>query len=171
MPNSSQFASAVAWMAFCSLVVGCNKVPMPSADGTAPLLSWHVENQSTGASTNIPGSGAVSAKPNETLRITLKADDPEGVKYIELSGGYTVDCRTGGAASNASGGYTTDKQTLGPDADGKVLTSIFLIKTITPDVTCPGGSTFVKTTVSLNGLGRNYFSGQTNETLIVNVSP
>jgi hypothetical protein len=144
---------------------------MPTSDSTVPLLSWHVENQSNGTSANISGSGAAAAKANETLRITLKADDPEGVKYIELRGGYTVDCRAGSAASNASGGYTTDAQTLGPDADGKVLTSIFLIKTITPDTACPGGSTFVKTTVSLNGVARNYFSGQANATLVINVSP
>jgi|SRR3972149_3582860 len=153
------------------LLTSCDKTTKPSSDATPPVLKWHIENQSTNVSTDIVGSGSFSAKQNETLRVTLKAEDSEGVSYIELGGGYVVSCQAGDAATNASGGYTTDVQTLAPDAQGNVLTLIFLIRTITPDVTCPGGLSFVKTIVSLNGTSRNYFSGETKSTLTLNITP
>jgi hypothetical protein len=171
MSRFSQYARIAACGIFIMHVIGCDKVTKPSSDSTPPTLTWRIENQSAGTDQSIVGNGTVAAKPNETLRITLKSDDPEGVSYIELGGGYVVNCQGSGVASNNSGGYGKDIQNLSPDTDNKVLTKIILVKTITPDTACPGGTSFVKTTVSLNGVGRNYFSGQTNAALGVNVAP
>jgi hypothetical protein len=155
-------------------VVACEKipkVPKPSSDSTPPTLKWHVENQTTNVATDVVGSGTVSGKVGNDFRVTLIANDPEGIANITLGGGYSRSCVSGGAAQNATGSYTKQDQSLAPDAQGNVLTQIFLIRSVSPDVTCSGGYTLKSYTVGLNGTGTNYFSGTTNGTLTITITP
>jgi len=171
MRNKSMLPLATVVTGCCITLIACTTVTPPSSDPTPPVLTWHIENQTTGASSSVTGSGSVAASVNDSIRITLKADDPQGIQLIELGGGYVTSCQAGDAASSASGSFGTDSQPLSPDAQGNVLTSIFLIKTVVPDVSCPGGSSWQSTSVSLNGLGRNYFSGTTTGTLAITYGP
>src|ERR1700760_4759245 len=71
---------------------GCDSVTAPTSDSSAPTLTWHVENRTTGTTQDITGSGKVMGAPGDDFRITLKAIDPEGIYKIDLNGGYTETC-------------------------------------------------------------------------------
>lgn len=150
---------------------GCEKVPKPSSDSTPPTLKWHVENRTTETATDVAGTGSVSGKKGDEFRVTLIANDPEGVHQITMGGGYTRSCISGGLGQAANGDYAGQVQNLNPDSDGNVLTQIFLIQSITPDVTCSGGFTWQNTKISLVGSGTNYFNGKTNGSLTITVTP
>jgi hypothetical protein len=149
----------------------CEKVPKPTSDSTPPTLNWHVENRTTSTASDYAGSGSVTGKKGDEFRVTLTAKDPEGIHKITMGGGYTRSCIDGNIGQSATGDYAGQTQTLNPDSDGKVLTSIFLINSYTPDVTCNGGFTWQGTTIGLNGSGENYFSGKTNGTLTISITP
>ena len=149
----------------------CQTVPKPTSDSTPPTLKWHVENRTNSTATDIVGSGTVSGKKGDDFRVTLLANDPEGIKKITMGGGYTRSCAGNGLGQTGNGDYAGQSQTLSPDAQGKVLTQIFLIQSISPDVTCSGGFTWQGTSIGLNGSGTNYFSGTTNGTLTISVTP
>lgn len=153
---------------------GCAKVPKPSADSTPPILRWHIENLSTNKDVDFTGSADYSAKPGDSLRITLKSEDPEGIRGIAWNGGFTVECRhpEEPLAQNSSGLYKPGQQTLSPDPNNMVLTSIFLVRTFEfdPIPTCRPGLEFRCMVACLYGAGENYFSGVTNEGLRVVIS-
>lgn len=153
-------------------VTACEKVPKPSSDSTPPTLKWHVENRTASTTADYAGSGQVSGKKGDEFRVTLIAHDDQGIHEITLGGGYTRNCVSGSLGQTGNGDYAGQTQTLKPDAQGKVLTQIFLIQSITPDVTCSGsGYTWQGTTITLAGSGTNYFSGKTNGTLTISVTP
>jgi hypothetical protein len=149
----------------------CEKVPKPSSDSTPPILKWHVENRTANTATDISGSGHVSGKKNDEFRITVTANDPEGIEKITMGGGYTRSCVSGNLGQTGNGDYAGQSQSLAPDAQGKVLTQIFLIQSVTPDVTCSGGFTWQGTSIGLNGSGTNYFNGTTNGSLTITITP
>jgi hypothetical protein len=149
----------------------CEKVPKPSSDPTPPTLKWHVENRTTNTATDVTGTGAVSGKKGDEFRVTLIANDPQGIHKITMGGGYTRNCQGDGLGQTGNGDYAGQTQTLDPDAQGQVLTQIFLIQSITPDVDCSNGFTWTGTSIGLNGSGTNYFNGTTNGTLTINVTP
>jgi hypothetical protein len=140
------------------IIIACaDKVPMPTSDSTPPRLTWTIKNQTTNMTTTIRGSGEAHAKARDTLFITLRADDPEGVGYIELGGGYIKFC----ANSNAQGGYPVQSHPLSADENNQVQTSTFEVMTMQADITCSSSSgTWSSTEVTLNGLATNFFSGE-----------
>lgn len=157
-----------------TLLVGlaaCEKVPKPTSDSTPPTLNWHVENRTTNTSTDIAGGGNVSGKKGDEFRVTLTATDPQGIQKITMGGGYTRSCLSGDLGQTGNGDYAGQSQSLAPDSQGKVLTQIFLIQSITPDITCSGGLTWKGTSIGLNGSGTNYFNGKTSGSLTINVTP
>jgi hypothetical protein len=161
-------------LAAVALLVGtaaCQKVPKPTSDSTPPVLKWHVENRTNNTVTDIVGSGSVSGKQGDDFRVTLTANDPEGIEKITMGGGYTRNCLQDGAGQTASGSYAGQQQTLAPDGQGNVLTQIFLIQSISPDVTCSSGFTWKSTTIGLTGTGTNYFNGTTTGKLTISVTP
>ena len=149
----------------------CEKVPKPSSDSTPPTLKWHVENRTANTTTDINGNGKVSGKKNDEFRVTLTATDPQGIHKIIMGGGYTRSCVAGDVASGADGDYAGQSQSLAPDAQGKVLTQIFLIQSITPDVTCTGNLNWTGTSIDLVGTGTNYFNGTTTGNLTITIAP
>jgi hypothetical protein len=165
---------SVLALAAVALLVGtaaCQKVPKPTSDSTPPTLKWHVENRTANTATDIVGSGSVTGKQGDDFRVTLTANDPEGIEKITMGGGYTRQCLQDGAGQTASGLYAGQQQTLAPDGQGNVLTQIFLIQSISPDVTCSSGFTWKSTTIGLNGSGTNYFNGTTTGKLTISVTP
>jgi hypothetical protein len=170
----------------CVLVVliltvsSCQKVKKPTSDSTPPKLVWNVFNHGTNAQADHPGSPTVNAKRGETFRITLKADDPEGVNWIKInpdvgSGEMDWTCKgpPGGEnvaqAKNAVLAPMT--QNLAPDAQGNVLTSIFLIYELDFKMECQANWSFTSGTAKLTGQASNYFSGITTETITFKISP
>jgi hypothetical protein len=149
----------------------CEKVPTPTSDPTPPTLNWHVENRTTSTAVDVAGTGKVTGKKGDDFRVTLTATDHEGIHKISMGGGYTTTCRSGDVGSNAQGVFGSQNQTLAPDAQNKVLTQIFLIQSVTPDTTCPGGTDWQSTSIGLNGSGTNYFNGTTTGTLTITVTP
>ena len=162
-PSAALFALALA---------ACTQtVPAPTADPSPPTLRWRIENLSNGSDVTIRGSGTAAAQRGQNLRVTLIADDPEGVRRIELAGGFATDCRFAGAGAAASGVYPLQRQVLAPDARNMVLPSIFLQKEVAAPSECPPGGEFLSARVTLRGTGENFFLGRAQETLEIQVSP
>jgi hypothetical protein len=153
------------------VLAACTRVPAPTEDPSPPTLRWRIENLTSGSDVTIQGSGAVAAKVDENLRVTLIADDPQGIRRIEMGGGFVTSCRFPGAASAASGIYALQQQALSPDSSNMVLTSIFVLMDIPVPDECPAGGEFVSARVSLHGMGENYFSGKAQEGLEIQVAP
>lgn len=154
------------------LLVACvSRVPMPTSDSTPPSLTWTVLNQTTNVSVNVASGGSVQARGGETLLVTLKASDPEGVGYIELGGGYVKACvNSDGTGSTGQGLLATQSHALGPDANNTVATSALEILSVQADTACSGGQ-WDSTRVTLHGLARNFFSVQTPGNLSITFVP
>ena len=151
--------------AFFLLFSACTTTTAPTADTTPPILMWFIHNQTTGDTSTILGNGTLNASTNETFSITLKAEDPQGIKFIQLGGNGQMLCQGGGPEfpqSTASFALGQDSQSLSPDSSGNVLTSIILIKPVTPETTWASASfSLINYKVFLDGLGSNYFPGDT----------
>lgn len=156
----------------CLVLIACDKVPMPTSDSTPPSLTWTVKNQTANTSSTISGSGRVTAQGKDTLYITLRANDPEGVSYIVLSGGYQKYCTgSDSTAQTGQGDFATQLHSLSPDASNQVSTAAIETMTLKADTVCSSGYTWDSTLVTLHGLARNYFSGETRGSLSITFTP
>ena len=161
-------------------MTGCQKVTKPKSDSTPPILAWTVLNKNTAAQSDHSGSPTINAHRGNRFRVTLKANDPEGVKSIELdpglgSGEVSWTCKAPPGGENVAQTKTADlgalTQNLSPDASGNVLTSIFLSQDLDFTMDCQTGWIFTSGKAVLTGRATNYFAGTTTETLTFNVSP
>jgi hypothetical protein len=153
-------------------LAACDKVDKPTSDSTPPTLTWHVENRTQSTAADYPATGAtITGAKGDEFRVTLTAKDPEGIHKITEGGGYVRSCISGDLGQSANGDFAPQTQTLNPDAEGKVLTSIFLINSYDPDITCNSGFNWTGTTITLDGTGTNYFSGTTNGSISITVKP
>lgn len=182
---SSQFLLPL-WLitGTCMIFTSCDntKIKLPESDDTPPKLIWNVYNLDTEVGNNFNGSPTINAKHGERYRITLKAEDKNGgVKFIKinpnLGGGETsYTCKpivvTGeNIAQSKSGLLGPMTQNLSPDADGKVLTSIFLIYNLDFNMKCQDGWQFVGGSAYLTGQASNYHGGITTEKINFKISP
>ena len=160
--------------------VGCKKVQKPQSDSTPPKLVWNVLDKASNANADHPGSPTINVHRGDKFHVTLKADDPEGVKSIELnpglgSGEISWTCKAPPGGENIAQTKTADlgpqTQNLSPDANGNVLTSIFLIQDLDFTMECQSGWIFTSGKAMLTGRASNYFAGTTTETLTFTVSP
>ena len=169
-------------VSFCLTIVGCSnlKVKQPTSDSTPPSLVWNVFNHETRRQTAYPGSPTINTKNGESYRIILKANDPEGVKSIQinpsLGGGEKwwkcIDPPGGeNLAQNKTATLGPMTQNLSPDQDGMVLTSIFLISELNFTMYCQSGWNFVSGGAKLTGRASNYFGGVTTEVIKFIVAP
>ena len=158
----------------------CQQVPKPTSDSTPPKLVWNVLEKGTNASADHPSSPSISAHRGDKFHITLKANDPEGVKSIELnpglgSGEISWTCKAPPGGENIAQTKTADlgpqTQNLAPNANGNVLTSIFLIEDVDFSMDCQAGWIFTSGKAVFTGRATNYFSGTTTETLTFSISP
>ena len=171
-----------AALGLCLTVAGCTnlKVKKPSSDSTPPALAWTVFSYDTNATTSHAGSPSLQAKWGESYRVTLKANDPQGIKSIQInptvgSGEINWVCNDppGGEslqqAKDALLGPMT--QDLTPDANGYVLTSVFLIHDLDFSLSCQPGWTFGGGTATLTGRATNYYSGVKTEVITFTIAP
>jgi hypothetical protein len=167
-------------MVVCLAIASCQKVKMPKSDSTPPSLVWNVFNYATSAQSDHNGSPIITVKRGEKYRITLKANDPEGVKQIQInptlgSGELVWTCKAppGGenVAQNKNATLGPMTQNLAPDSSGNVLTSIFLMYDVDFTMECQAGWNFTSGSGKLTGQASNYFGGTTTATISFNVSP
>jgi hypothetical protein len=154
-----------------AMLGACETVHKPAADSTPPMLTWHVINTANNTATTFGGNGHINAKPDEAFDIILTASDPEGISFVGSGGSFVVSCRSGDAESQTTTLYKSLQQTLAPDPRGKVLTSTFLIRSVAADTSCPQGSSWAGTSLSLTGEGRNYYSGSSPGLLAIQIAP
>ncbi len=150
---------------------GCTSVTKPTSDSTPPVLTWHVENRTQGTTKTFTNNGSVTGAAGDDFQITLTADDPQGVHKIDLDGGFVVSCEGGGVGQASDGDFAPQEQTLEPNAQNKVLTSIFLIMTVNHDMDCENGLDWKSTVVDLDGSATNYFSGTVSGKLTITEKP
>ena len=156
--------------------IGCSnsgKVPKPSSDSTPPTLRWNVYNLDSRTSQDISGSSTLTVQTGENYRVTLFAEDPQGIHKISLGSSTFWQCISGDIGQNHGPSLgVADIQELQPDGQNNVLTSIFLIKnaTIGP-FDCQSGYTFNGGDVTFSGTGENYYSGTTQAQLVLQLLP
>jgi hypothetical protein len=80
-------------------------------------------------------------------------------------------CTNGALGQNKNATLGPMTQNLGPDPDGKVLTSIFLIYDMNFAMDCQPGWSFASGSAKLTGRASNYFGGNTTETITFFVAP
>lgn len=168
MKTRHSFYLSVTITVTCLIFSACTTTTAPTSDTTPPILTWFIHNQTTGDTSSIAGNGTVNGSMNDTFSITLKAEDPQGIKFIQLGGNGQMLCQGGGPEfpqSTASFALGQDSQSLSPDSSGNVLTSIILIKPVAPETTCASASfSLINYKVFLDGLGSNYFPGDMQNT-------
>jgi len=154
-------------MGCCLTLIACDKVTLPTSDSTPPTLSWKVLKLGNKESTNVPSGGTYPARKTDSLLVTLTAADRQGVSYIEMGGGYVKFCVISGTnETNSQGIYDTLSHSITPDANNQVLTETIETRTVQAEITCNQGD-WSSTKVMLNGLARNYFSGETKATMSI----
>lgn len=163
----------------CLFIASC-QTKLPKSDSTPPSLVWNVFNYGTNAQADHNGNPTINVKRGEKYRITLKANDPEGVKQIQInptvgSGELSWTCKAPpgpeNVAQNKNATLAPMTQDLSPDASGNVLTSIFLLYDVDFTMACQSGWTFTSGSGKLTGRASNYFNGSTMSTITFNVSP
>lgn len=174
------------WARFgCCFTLVCLTIPscqtkQPKSDSTPPTLVWNVFNNGTSAQADHNGSPTINVKHGEKYRITLKANDPEGVKQIQInpslgSGELSWTCKAPpgpeNIAQNKNATLAPMTQNLSPDSNGNVLTSIFLLYDVDFTMACQSGWSFTSGSGKLTGQASNYFNGTTTATISFNVSP
>ena len=161
-------ALGLAVFVVISGVGACEPVPLPTSDSTAPSLTWNVFDKDANSGVDYPATSNVSIAVNKQLRVTLRAQDGEGVKSVDLGGGSSWTCRDGDIGQAKSALFSSQHQAFTPDANNKVLTLAPLIMELTTNLDCAGLS-FAGGSISLSGKAENYFGGITMGKLTIDV--
>ena len=150
------------------------KTPKPSSDSTPPTVKWTVLNKANNEQKEITGDGKIDAKQGNTFKVTCIAEDSGGVHEISLSDEVQWTCKSAGSLASTSGPSlgTPEKQTLNPDSNGDVLTTIFINRdeTLGP-YACQSNWNLSSATLTLSCSGENYYNGITKAQLVFNVTP
>jgi hypothetical protein len=141
---------------------------LPAAD--RPRLQWIVRNATTNVTHTFDGTATMKVKHGTVFHITLNAIDRQGVHRITLGGEAVWTCRSGNLGQQRDAAEATQVQTLHPDANGHVLTKIFLLRHGNA-MPCSGGFHFDHGTETLLGTGENYDHQTTKATLTLNATP
>lgn len=143
---------------------GCAKVTESGTDKTPPTLTWRVQSAMTGTVRTFTTNGTLTGAPGDSFRVTLTATDPQGIHQIEVNGGFGGSCAsvTGGDSVDSDGVFLPQTQTLEPDSHHQVLTSIFLVETMSFSQDCGTGFIWVGGSGSLQGSAENYHGGTAN---------
>lgn len=163
------FGISVALIA--AMAVGCQKVPKPSDDKTPPVLRWTAIKAGTNNQLKFNGGGTISANVGDYFTVILVAEDPEGIHQVKLGGSTGWTCRNGDVAQSMGPSLGAEMvQNLQPDAQGKVLTSIFLIQNANMTFQCQSGFHFSGGSTVFNGSGTNYGGQTVSGTLTIKVA-
>lgn len=168
----SQWLTLIALLLLL-LVTGCAKATKPTSDSTPPTLRWHILNKADNSAQDISGGGTINAHIGDFYVVTFFAEDPQGIHKISLGSNVFWQCTSGDIGQNHGPSLGVNKvQTLQPDSQGNVLTSIFLIENADlSGFACQSGFTYNGGNLTFSGAGENYFSGTTQGKLIFNASP
>ena len=156
------------------LAAGCSPaVPKPTSDSTPPTLRWQILNKADNSSQDISGGGTIAAHIGDFYVVTFFAEDQQGIHKISLASNVSWQCASGDTAQNHGPSLGSPiSQTLQPDSQGNVLTSIFLIQNADLGTfDCQSGYAFNGGNLTFSGQGENYFNGTTPGKLVFNVSP
>jgi len=157
----------------------CQK-PKPDSDSTPPTLKWKVLNKNTNQfvildeitkSTEAVGKATITAKPGDSFRVTLIADDPEGVHEVSITGSNEGSCSDANVTQKVPGTLeAAQKQPLEPNSEGKVLTSFFLQREIQIEpYQCQPGYTFDGAAYTVFGSAKNFFDGVAKGQLVIKI--
>jgi len=65
-----------------------------SSTATVHVLDWGVLDHTTNVETNVAGGGSITVNPDDTLYVTLRVQDPTGIKSMSVSADGMFSCRT-----------------------------------------------------------------------------
>lgn len=153
------------------LLAGCPKVQNSSDDKTPPTLRWTAIKAETNDQIKFNGNGTINAKLGDYFTVILVAEDTEGIHQIKLASSTGWSCRNGDVGQNVGPSLGAQMvQNLNPDAQGKVLTSIFLIQNANMMFQCQSGFHFTGGSTVFSGSGTNYGGQTVSGKLTINVS-
>ena len=154
----------------CALLGGCAMTPLPASDSAPPALTWQVRGTETGNTVTVWNKRPeYSARNDEALYVTLRADDAGGVQRIQLAGVGDITCAPlpNGNAIGGTVDIAAQTQTLSPNAQGFVLTSIFLTGWYNVTDTCVSDAPLQQYTVHLTGVAEDFHGNKTTEHLVL----
>jgi hypothetical protein len=140
------------------LVAGCGGEVTPStSEPTPPTLTWGVLDKSTHVLQNLPATASVTAGPESSYSITLRAEDPGGVQHIEVGGGYDYGCASGDVGSQTSALLASYSYTAHTNSNGKVSSYEVLLTSVDPSGWgCTGGQSFAGGQAAVMGRATNF---------------
>jgi len=158
-------------IALVGALQACDLVPKPTADSTAPNISWSVLNENTNEERDFVDSQSFNAAQGESYTITLIVEDPEGVHKVSLVSSFTFSCASGNLVQQIGPSLgAPETQTFQPNNRGEVLTNVPLTRNVeVGPFDCQEGWTFKGGEITLSGSGENYFSGITRAELVIAV--
>jgi hypothetical protein len=163
-----RFGAPVACILF--VIAGCDKVQKPPKDTTPPVLRWTAIKSETGDQLKFTGNGTINARMGDYFTVILVAEDTEGIHQIKLGASTGWSCRNGDVGQNVGPSLGAQMvQNLNPDAQGKVLTSIFLIQNANMTFQCQSGFIFTGGSTVFSGSGTNYGGQIVTGKLTINV--
>jgi hypothetical protein len=65
-----------------------------SSTVTVHVLDWGVLDNTTNVETNVAGGGSITVNPDDTLYVTLRVQDPTGIKSMSVSADGMFSCST-----------------------------------------------------------------------------
>ena len=154
-------------------LVSCSRVLLPASDSTPPTLRWNVQNVIDSTSQDFSGNGTLTVRVGDRYRVTLFADDPQGVHIISLAASTGWSCVSGDIGQNSGPGLAVpETQTFSPDSDGYVLTTALILRNApVGPFSCPAGWTFTGATTTFIGSAENYYGGAVTGHLVFDVEP
>jgi len=163
--------SLTAAIACALLLAGCPNVQKPSDDTTPPTLRWTAIKAGTNDQFKFNGNGTINAKLGDYFTVILVAEDTEGIHQVKLASSTGWSCRNGDVGQNVGPSLGAQMvQNLNPDAQGKVLTSIFLIQNANMMLQCQAGFQFTGGSTVFSGSGTNYGGQTVNGKLTISAS-
>ncbi len=149
----------------------CRRVSKPTSDSSPPKLRWDIFNHNTNEAIQKIGNATINVNKGDRFRVTLIAEDPQGIHEITLGSSTAWGCTSGSVGQQHGPSLDVlDKQTLQPDSQGNVLTKIILLRDANlGPFNCQSGFTFTGGNVTMMGTGKNYFNQTTKANLVLKV--
>jgi hypothetical protein len=140
-----------------ALTAGCGPMVKPqTSEKGAPALTWSVLDSNTRQSTTYPANATITWSEGDQYFIVFKANDPGGIKSIELGGGGGWECLSGNQPQDYFHSEPNQSVTFQP-SNGLVGTYQFLPTSSDPaQWGCPSGFLFIRGTESFVGEAANF---------------
>jgi hypothetical protein len=165
MKNSPRQRFYLSVLVAAIACIGCDTVVPPPTDETAPYLIWKVKdlNGDPNDETVFPlVNGTFTAKVGQSLRITCKSADPEGLKGVSIHETDTPLCKPAiqGRENTGTTSFTTPSLPqdviFAKSPSGTVPTSWTIIQYLTIEPDCPDGYVFQSEMISFTATVENW---------------